>query len=102
MATNTQPATAERLASAVYDALTVDAEDFFEQPDGVQVIKINGFALRIFDDGDDAAPHGMSWWIDSPEERGIESDGWWELLTDDVTEEAAILAAHIQRASAAK
>lgn len=101
MTTTTHPATAEQLASAVCDALT-DFDDFFEQPDGVQVIKINGYSLRIFDDIGEDAPHGISWWIDTPDERGAVSDGWEELPAAKVADEAAILAAHIQRASAAK
>ena len=86
------PATAAKLAGAVFDALTVDIQDWFEQPDGVQVIKINGYSLRIFDDTDENTPHGISWWIDGPEERGIESDGWEELPADNVIERAASLA----------
>jgi hypothetical protein len=90
------PATAAKLAGAVFDALTVDIQDWFEQPDGVQVIKINGYSLRIFDDTDENTPHGISWWIDSPEERGAVSDGWEILPADRIADEAAILAAHIQ------
>ncbi len=90
-------ATAAQLANAVYDALTVGAQDFFEQPDGVQVIKINGWSLRIFDDADENAPHGISWWIDSPEERGAVSDGWEMLPADRIAAEAATLAGHIER-----
>lgn len=97
-----QPATAIQLADAVFDALTVEAQDYFEQPDGVQVIKVNGWSLRIFNDTDEAAPHGISWWVDSPDERGVESDGWEQLPAADIAAQAVVLARLIQRISAAK
>ena len=97
-----QPATATQLADAVFDALTVEAQDYFEQPDGVQVIKVNGWSLRIFNDTDEAAPHGISWWVDSPDERGTVSDGWEQLPAADIAAQAAILADLIQRVSATK
>jgi len=95
----TTPANAEQLADAVYDALSVDAKDYFETPDGVYVIAINGWSLRICDDGDDQAPNGISWWVDSPEERGSVSDGWEILSIDQVVTEATILARDIERYS---
>jgi hypothetical protein len=95
------PATAAQLADAVFEALTVEAQDYFEQPDGVQVIKMNGWSLRIFDTADENAPHGISWWIDSPEERGAVEDGWEILPTDRIAAEAVTLAGHIKRRSCA-
>lgn len=90
------PVTALMLSDAVYDALRGECEHF-AQPDGVQVIKVNGYALRIFDDTDDGAPYGISWWIDSPEERGAVSDGWEILRADRIFAEAVTLAKHFRR-----
>ena len=95
--TPARPATAEQLASAVYDALTVEAQDYDETPDGVHYITINGWSLRVFDDTDETTPFGISWWIDSPEERGSVSDGWELLPADQVAAQAAILAAQIEK-----
>lgn len=89
-------ADAARLASAVYAALTVEAQDYAESPDGVQQITVNGWSLRIVDDTDETAPNGLSWWIDSPEERGVESDGWEALPTAQIDAQAARLAKLIE------
>ncbi len=89
-------ATATQLADDVYKALTVEGADYFEQPDGVQVIKINGYALRIFDDSDENSPHGISWWIDTPEGRSAESGGWEILPADQIAAEAATLSRLIE------
>jgi hypothetical protein len=43
----------------------------------------NGWTFNIVDDPDEYAPNGITWWLDSPEERLVESDGWESLtLTD--------------------
>jgi len=100
MIDTTRPANAERLASAVYEALTIDAQDFFERPDGVQVIIVNnGWTLAISDDTGEDAPNGLSWWIDSPEEKGIDSDGWEELPAAHVAGQAASLADYFRHVS---
>jgi len=95
--TTTTAANAEQLANAVYNIIEQDCE-FFAQPDDVEVIKLhNGWSLRIFDDAHEQAPHGLSWWMDAPEERGVDSGGWEILPGDEIANEAAALAAALLR-----
>ena len=98
--TTTTAATAGQLASAVYDALTETPLAYDETPDGFErIILRNGWALRINDDGDERSPHGISWWMDSPEERLVESDGWEILPEDQLADAATKLAAYFERAA---
>ena len=98
--TTATAATAEQLASAVYDALTETPLAYDETPDGFErIILRNGWALRINDDGDERSPHGISWWMDSPEERLVESDGWEILPEDQLADAATKLAAYFERAA---
>lgn len=98
--TTTTYANAEQLASAVYQALTVDVDKYDETPDNVHYITINGWSLRIFDDVDETCQHGITWWIDSPDERGVESDGWETLPADQIAAQADVLARLIERRAA--
>jgi hypothetical protein len=91
-------ATAEQLASAVYAAMTVDPKVYGSTPDGVQrIVMHNGWALRIAADTEVRNPHGISWWMDSPVERLVESDGWDILPTEQLGDAAAKLAAFFEQ-----
>ena len=90
-------ATAEQIASAVYSAMTVQADDHYTVPDGVESIRLGGWTLRVFNDVDEFAPHGISWWLDSPDEVGVESDGWEQLPADQIEAEALKLAELLER-----
>jgi hypothetical protein len=82
------PANAEQVISAIYNLMRAHTE-VGQLPDGTQLLEFpNGWVFRIFDDPDEYAPNGISWWLDAPnkETMGIgrdESDGWESLtLTD--------------------
>lgn len=53
--------------------------------------------LHVGDDPSPDAPNGISWAIDSPEERGVASGGWEELPRHLAATEAATLAASLTR-----
>lgn len=76
-----RPVTAEQLATAVWKALPEgEGRGSSVAPDGVQSITHrNGWILRIFDDSDESAPNGISWWLDGPEEPAVYSGGYQAL-----------------------
>jgi hypothetical protein len=93
-------ATADTLARAVYRAMP-DVYDnmgnplvnWFDRPDSSEVIEYRGWKLVIVDDPDDDHQHGLSWYLDSPEEPLCQSDGWEELPAQQIQDAAAKLAA---------
>jgi len=86
---------AKQIAAGVYDKLEeleVNSE-YTVMEDHERVTLWNGWAFRIVNDPSDDAPHGISWWLDSPEERMVESGGWELLTTEQLGREVAQLAA---------
>jgi hypothetical protein len=77
------PANAEQVVSAIYNLMRAHTE-VGQLPGGAQVLEFpNGWIFNIVDDPGEDAPNGITWWLDSPEERLVESDGWESLtLTD--------------------
>lgn len=71
---------AEQIAASIYHTLGLETQaDLTDDPTGRHGIALaNGWTLWLVDDPGPDAPNGVSWWLDSPTERLIESGGWNE------------------------
>ena len=77
-------ANAERVYRALYHHMRT-LPQLGELPDGTELLEFsNGWVFRVYDDPDEYAPNGISWYLDSPSERGVESDGWERLTLPDL------------------
>ena len=67
--------------------------------DGSSTINATGvWRLYVGDDPSPDAPHGISWSLDSPDERGVDCGGWEQLPEHLVAAEAATLAGYLAAA----
>ena len=89
-------ANAQRVSSALYNYMRT-LPQLGELPDGTELLVLsNGWVFRVFDDPGDDAPNGISWYLDSPRERGVDSGGWESLTLPDLDgPEIVSLAAHL-------
>jgi hypothetical protein len=96
--TDATASTAADIAAAIYRDSDTTLE-WTDRPDGVEILTLpNGYSLAISDDRprSDEDRGGINWWVNSPDESGIESDGWdYDATPEGVHSEIASLVRHI-------
>ena len=88
-------ATASQVADAIY-AVQPSTWERTTTPDGRESVEApNGWSVFVVDDPDDLVPNGITWWMDGPDERLVESDGWEALPTAMLKAEAEKVASFL-------